>query len=256
MNQKNNIESFNNLIYNQEFDPKDVDYELFDKSLVFFERLSEVENTSVNIFDLNKKKYVFMRSKYSDKLNHDVKKAKEQGPSYFLEIIHPDDIPAIVDISIKVFTFLQSIPASERKDYKLVYNCRIMSDKGNYLHFLQQNIVLELDKKGNIWLLMTITDLLPDYNQNTKFESRLFNIRSGKQYFFSDNILKKSSLLLTIREIEILGLSSKGLASKEIADQLYLSVSTVNNHRQKIMEKTRATNTTEAITYARNLGLL
>jgi DNA-binding CsgD family transcriptional regulator len=61
---------------------------------------------------------------------------------------------------------------------------------------------------------------------------------------------------LSRREIEVLGLVSKGFASKEIADKLFLSVNTVNNHRQNILEKVRASNTSEAVSYARNLGLL
>jgi DNA-binding NarL/FixJ family response regulator len=62
--------------------------------------------------------------------------------------------------------------------------------------------------------------------------------------------------ILSTREVEVLGLVSKGFASKEIADKLFLSVNTVNNHRQNILEKVRASNTSEAITYAKNLGLL
>lgn len=50
--------------------------------------------------------------------------------------------------------------------------------------------------------------------------------------------------------------SSKGFASKEIADKLFLSINTVNNHRQNILEKIKASNTSEAVSYARNLGLL
>jgi len=256
MDEPAHINQFNQVIYRQEFDPADLDYALFDKSMVFLDRLSEVENTSVNVFDLYKRKYVYMRSKFSEQLGHNIPKAKDEGPSYFLDLIHPDDIPAIAGITQKVFGFLQSLPVSERKDYKVVYNCRIMGSLGRYLHFLQQNVVLELDRKGNIWLLMTISDLLPETSQFTRFEPRLFNLKSGKQYLFADEKPKKSKVILTLRELEILNLSSKGMASKEIADQLYVSVSTINNHRKNIMGKTRTTNTAEAITYARSLGLL
>jgi len=61
---------------------------------------------------------------------------------------------------------------------------------------------------------------------------------------------------LSKREIEVLGLVSKGLASKEIADKLFLSVNTVNNHKQNILEKINASNTSQAVNYARNLGLI
>ncbi len=62
--------------------------------------------------------------------------------------------------------------------------------------------------------------------------------------------------LLTAREKEILGLIAKGLISKQIADQLYISVHTVNTHRQRIIEKLNVSNTFEALTYAANQGLL
>jgi len=52
--------------------------------------------------------------------------------------------------------------------------------------------------------------------------------------------------ILSTREVEVLGLVSKGFASKEIADKLFLSINTVNNHRQNILEKVRASNTSEA----------
>lgn len=61
---------------------------------------------------------------------------------------------------------------------------------------------------------------------------------------------------LTQRELEVLELVSKGMQSKEIADKLFLSVFTINNHRQKILEKTNSSNSGEAVIYARNLGLL
>jgi DNA-binding NarL/FixJ family response regulator len=62
--------------------------------------------------------------------------------------------------------------------------------------------------------------------------------------------------ILSRREIEVPGLVSKGFASKEIADKLFLSVNTINNHRQDILEKVKASNTSEAVKYARNLDLL
>jgi DNA-binding CsgD family transcriptional regulator len=62
--------------------------------------------------------------------------------------------------------------------------------------------------------------------------------------------------LLTAREKEILQLISKGLISKEIADKLYISVNTVNTHRQRILEKLQADNAIEAIKYASRTGII
>lgn len=55
---------------------------------------------------------------------------------------------------------------------------------------------------------------------------------------------------LTVREMEILYLISKGLSNGKIALQLYLSLSTVKNHVHNILEKLQVKSRTEAIHYA------
>lgn len=52
------------------------------------------------------------------------------------------------------------------------------------------------------------------------------------------------------REIEVLLLSCKELSSKEIASTLYISVRTVEKHRNHIMEKSQSKNFIGAILYA------
>jgi len=47
----------------------------------------------------------------------------------------------------------------------------------------------------------------------------------------------------------------KGMLSKEISDKLFLSIHTVNKHRQNIMQKMNTSNIIEALDYARKLGL-
>jgi len=56
------------------------------------------------------------------------------------------------------------------------------------------------------------------------------------------------------REKEILLLICKGLSTKEIASQLHLSVKTVENHRNHLLEKTAANNTASLVLYAAKKG--
>lgn len=63
-------------------------------------------------------------------------------------------------------------------------------------------------------------------------------------------------LSLSKREMEILIMVSKGMISKEISNSLFISINTVNNHRQKILRKLNTKNVIEAINYAKELGLL
>ena len=61
---------------------------------------------------------------------------------------------------------------------------------------------------------------------------------------------------LTPREVEVLGLLAKGFMNPEIADQLVLSVRTVETHRANIQRKTGITNRAELIAYAIEHGLV
>lgn len=59
---------------------------------------------------------------------------------------------------------------------------------------------------------------------------------------------------LTVREREILGLISKGLLSKQIADTLDISIRTVQNHRTHLMEKMGARNIADLVRMASTMG--
>lgn len=62
--------------------------------------------------------------------------------------------------------------------------------------------------------------------------------------------------ILSEREKEILRCIRKGLSSKEIAAALYISVNTVNRHRQNILEKLSVGNSIEACRAAELMKLL
>jgi len=240
----------------QKFEVDDADYLEFEKKVYFLERLSEVENSSVSVLDLYQKKYIFMRSRYLDPFDDPHIDHDPHDPFYYGQFIHPDDQFIVMDSYIKTFEFFLNLPEEERKDYKMILNFRQRDKYGKYLNIILQLVVLDLDKKGNIWLILILDDLLPDKISFEGVNRRLIHIKTGKICLFKDELEPNKKTILSTREVEVLGLVSKGFASKEIADKLFLSINTVNNHRQNILEKIKAVNTTEAVTYARNLGLL
>ena len=86
----------------------------------------------------------------------------------------------------------------------------------------------------------------------------------GESYskLISDNFLKSyvkkfkaeqiliDNKTLTQREIEILKLAVVGLSNKEIADKLFISMKTVDSHKNNIMQKLKLKNTAEMVLYA------
>ena len=106
------------------------------------------------------------------------------------------------------------------------------------------------------------------------YSDLLFAIRSvlsGKIYVdpqISDKILEgltenKSRLktktsweTLTPRELEVLKLVGEGYRNKEIADSIFVSVGTVNKHRDNIMQKLDLHSASALTAYAIKMGLV
>lgn len=66
----------------------------------------------------------------------------------------------------------------------------------------------------------------------------------------------ESSPVLTRREKEILALIADGFTNQEIADRLFVSVTTVDTHRKNLLQKLMAKNTAALVKIAMDNGLL
>ncbi|MFA6126312.1 MAG: helix-turn-helix transcriptional regulator [Bacteroidales bacterium] len=248
--------TFDDILSKQDFGDESPDYSGFQTHIDMLERMADVENSSIAIVDLYKKKFVSIKPKFSNLIAFDLNQAFANGPAYYISFMHPDDIPMVLDTYRRLWDFSLALPIAERKDYKTIFNFRLRSPEGKYYHFIQQLVTLELDKNGNHWLSLTLSDMLPSKTRFNKVTRRIVNMKTGKYFLFDNDVERKPKSVLSNREAEILGLVSRGYVSKEIADQLFISVNTVNNHRQKILEKIKVVNTTEAVAYAKNLGLI
>lgn len=69
-------------------------------------------------------------------------------------------------------------------------------------------------------------------------------------------LLKKRRARLSSREAEVLQLIAEGLANKQIAVELGISVKTVEKHRQHLMEKLRIHDTAGLTRYAIAVGII
>lgn len=100
--------------------------------------------------------------------------------------------------------------------------------------------------------------LLKDADEE-ELKTAIQEVYGGKKYFknkISDMIVANLSgeqapeTLLSEREIQIVRLVAEGKITKEIADQLYVSVRTIETHRSRIMRKLGVVNTAEMIRMA------
>jgi len=73
--------------------------------------------------------------------------------------------------------------------------------------------------------------------------------------YHKEKIQQDQLSVLTTREREILSLIVKEMTSEEIADKLFISKKTVDNHRQHLLEKTGCKSTVGLVKFAVKLGV-
>ena len=169
-------------------------------------------------------------------------------------MIHPADIPFIYDSEIRMYRFLAD-KQGRKKEYKLVYDYRVRSKSGAYIRFLHQMAIFECDRLGNSWIMLIVSDVLEQYPEDELPRRFIIDTKDNRICLFNEES-GIGDQLVTQREREILALVAQGLDSQAIADRLYISIHTVNNHRQNILRKTRSRHIAQAAFYLRCIGLL
>ena len=241
------------LMSRQGINPEHLDYGVVEKHRSFLEQLAQVENCGVTVFDLCRFEHVFASYNFSSLFGYDMDAIATQGNEYFDSRIHPEDRLVLMRNGIDMFKFFFSVPKEERTHYKAINEYRILNREERYIRVIEQHQALEQDPAGNIWLALGVIDISPNQDPDAGMTSRIVNFRTGTVAFPVQN---DPEAQLTRRETEVLRMIKDGKLSKEISDQMSISVHTVNTHRQRILRKLNASNSMEAVRYATDLGLL
>jgi len=125
---------------------------------------------------------------------------------------------------------------------------RVFVDEGEMMRLLIADfgVLIEKQAHGQDHKLLGYVDkLLTAFPQSaTVPQSEIRNLKS------------KMVEPLSPRELEVLRLIEQGFSNQEIADRLFLAVSTVKGYTRTLFDKLQVQRRTEAVVRARELGLL
>jgi len=168
--------------------------------------------------------------------------------------IHPEDLVEKRLLEYKFFQKTFSMSPDERLKYRGRCRLRMMNEKGVYQYIDNLVQIMENTPSGNVWLIFCLYSLSADQRPEQGIYATITQMESGEveTLFLSE----EHRNILSEREKEILRCIRKGLSSKEIAATFYISVNTVNRHRQNILEKLSVGNSIEACRAAELMKLL
>ncbi len=231
--------------------------ESFDKSTIENSPIGLLSKSSqivVSVFQNKTQKSEYISPNVKEMFGYDETHDSILGMLYYIKLIAWEHITYPIQ-AVRIHTkIMKSIPKEEKKDVSIIYNgLKIKNKFGRILRLFIQTVPLEIDEENNpvrtLSLCQDVAPYLKDnfwwirYTYGTKPQQvKYYHSQMGK-YFDHD--------ILSEREIEILKWIEKGLDSKEIAEKLFLSPTTVNTHRKNMIDRMGVIDTTALIQLAR-----
>lgn len=232
------------------------DYERVRPIMETIERLASIEHAIYAVYDMHRNNYLLVSEEQKRLFGYGQNEQQHFEIDQLYQSIHPDDLAFVLETDRLVYDHYAQMKTEEKKDYKLVRSFRTKNMEGIYKHYLHQSVVFEQDRNGKAWLVLVISHLLSDPVSSNKPKRWFINMKTGKLHLFNNDGDSTSNSLLSKRELEVLVLLARGYDSVNISDKLHISVNTVNNHRQNILRKTQSENTTQAVLYCKQIGLI
>ena len=179
---------------------------------------------------------------------------KKHYPNFLQHIIPPKDFTYFLGASAFMVEYLEQASIAEKKHLKFSIYCR-MQDRNKMLRWVVfQFPKIIYDNFGkSLCGLVCITDL-GTFNIVNQPRMTIMNTNNKKNpYYLAVVDQKKIENLdiphITKREREILGCIINGLKTPEIAQKLFISYHTVENHKRNLRCKTHCRTSGELVNY-------
>lgn len=211
------------------------------------------------VINTSRKSYEFISNNFNSVLGHSIALMKSNGPKYFLSFFHPDDLAIWLNISKELMEYtLKNIEVNKRKQLLYTYNFRIKNSRNKYQNILAHLTPIEFDSNGTPVMAIShytivgegqyrpLIGVIKILNKNNVYETIFYKNYSHEA--FSNKLSK--------REIDVIQELAMGKSSKEIADRLYISSHTVDQHRRNILKKLKFKSTDELIEHCKSNNYL
>jgi len=206
-------------------------------------------NGVIHVIDYTQRRHVGLSGPLNNMMGFDPRDVMENGLDFVIDIFQKDDFKIYNEtIFSQVTEFLRKTPQNEHGEYVFTYSYRMKKADGKWISLFQQGrYITDPKTKLPLFSIALVNDVSPLKKDNSMIfsidkkagESALFNHKNIlTNYYYPD----PDESRLSRREREILGRLADGLSSKQLADKLNLSESTIVNHRKNMLKKTNTKN--------------
>jgi DNA-binding NarL/FixJ family response regulator len=178
----------------------------------------------------------------------------EDGAEAVEKALEEDVHLAILDVSMPRMTGIQAAAELQKRKPELKILMLSMHDSEQFLFE-----ALKAGASGYVLKSAADTDIVDAVRSAMRGDSYLYPSAVTtlvRDYVERGGRGEEEFDVLTPRELEVLKLIAEANTSKEIADKLFISLKTVDRHRQNILEKLGMSDRVELTRYAIRRGLI
>ena len=182
-------------------------------------------------------------------------KPEKVSQGYFLTTTHPEDYKKHSLARLKLIDMAQEL-YKQKKGFKLIsISVKARNAEGTYFNALYQAyLFFSKVPYETVYVILVITDISEFKKTHKGFH---FYAGEDRRFFrYPDKELLMTGSIYSPTEMKIIERVDQGLSSKEIADELFRSIHTINTHRNNIRFKSGKSSINDVIHELKEKGLL
>ncbi|TXE14581.1 response regulator transcription factor [Algoriphagus aquimarinus] len=233
----------------QKFEEHPDEQRKMDELELLSQNIGMKEGLTIACFDYRNLSLAFFTGNVGELTGYPASMFREKGMETTFSMTHPEDRSELVRFQKIVFDSFHQLSLVEKYTFEFSYTTRWVHRITNKVTWvLGKARPYLIDSAGNFAMdLHIIVQLhtppkIMGYDWNYSFQKE-----DGTRVFVSKNSPNSRIVTLTKKEKEIVKLILDGKESKEIAENLNISVNTVGTHRKNILKKLNARNVGEMV---------
>ncbi|MCO4293772.1 LuxR C-terminal-related transcriptional regulator [Solitalea sp. MAHUQ-68] len=227
------------MTQNNEIDELKKRIEELEKRLEFLNAVVHKLPANIYVSNLNEKKIVWCNHKHEVSTGYTLKEASEMGFEFFQQTIHPDDLNIPEDS-------IQHYSSPIENDFGGIFRTR-RKDSTDWKWYAGWATTFVEKEEKPVEILCVDVELSGSMHTIAQSAEALKEVLTFRNKYLIEK--------LTGRELEILKHVGNGLSNKMIAEELNISLLTVQTHRRNIREKLSTSNTAELVALAKESGI-
>jgi PAS domain S-box-containing protein len=166
----------------------------------FIQKITDITPSLIAVYNVRTGEYLYLNQALETLLGYDPKRALEQGAGFFMDIVHPDDLPRILDENSKALKKLTDSPDLPKSDQTSEFRYRLRHNNGEYRWFHTYGTIFERDKNNEIETVINISNDITEQITNRSLlhqKSEEIVKQQERYYKMIDEVEDYAILLLT-----------------------------------------------------------